>query len=136
MAPQAMVIKANGKIFPAGVLPTGAAHNDPGGSGSLGDWICRGILTSDLSDQLSGAEKVGFDTTQMFVFGSDKTAIWTEGLEAGLGEAGVKTHRIILGGTGQFRSASGEVLQDSLGTNATGAPNIRLTFTFAKHDRN
>jgi hypothetical protein len=125
----------NGKIFPGGTLPSGNAANDPAHSGSLGDWICRGILTSDLADQLSGAAKVGFDTTQMFVFGSDNRAIWTEGLEAALGAAGVETHRIILGGTGEFGSASGEVLQESLGTNMTGAPNIRLTFTLTNHDR-
>src|SRR5438132_3138646 len=35
-----------GKIFPAGTLPSGAATNDPTqpvhGIASIGDWICRG----------------------------------------------------------------------------------------------
>jgi hypothetical protein len=118
----------NGKIFPAGDLPSGTASNDPSQAGSIGDWVCRGILTSDLARQLAGIDKIGFDTTQMLIFGSDRRAIWSEGLEGGLGEAGVTTHRIILGGTGAFRAASGDVVQESLGTNATGAPNIRLTF--------
>ena len=118
----------NGKIFPAGDVPSGAASNDPSQAGSIGDWVCRGILTSDLASQLAGADKIGFDTTQMLIFGSDRRAIWSEGLEGGLGEAGVTTHRIVLGGTGAFFAASGEVVQESLGTNATGAPNIRLTF--------
>jgi hypothetical protein len=118
----------NGKIFPAGDLPSGAASNDPSQAGSIGDWVCRGILTSDLARQLAGIDKIGFDTTQMLIFGSDRRAIWSEGLEGGLSEAGVTTHRIILGGTGAFLAASGDVVQESLGTNATGAPNIRLTF--------
>jgi hypothetical protein len=118
----------DGKIFPAGTLPAGSASNDPSHPGSIGDWVCRGILTSDLARQLAGVDKVGFDTTQMLIFGSDKRAIWSEGLEGGLSEAGVTTHRIILGGTGAFLAASGDVVQQSLGTNATGAPNIRLTF--------
>jgi hypothetical protein len=118
----------NGKIFPAGDLPSGTGSNDPSQAGSLGDWVCRGILTSDLARQLAGVDKIGFDTTQMLIFGSDRRAIWSEGLEGGLGEAGVTTHRIVLGGTGAFLGASGDVVQESLGTNATGAPNIRLTF--------
>jgi len=118
----------NGKIFPAGDVPSGAASNDPSQAGSIGDWVCRGILTSDLASQLAGVDKIGFDTTQMLIFGSDRRAIWSEGLEGGLGEAGVTTHRIVLGGTGTFFGASGEVVQESLGTNMTGAPNIRLTF--------
>jgi len=118
----------NGKIFPAGDLPSGTASNDPSQEGSIGDWVCRGILTSDLASQLAGDEKIGFDTTQMLIFGSDKRAIWSEGLEGGLGEVGVTTHRIVLGGTGAFLAASGDVVQESLGTNVTGAPNIRLTY--------
>ncbi len=118
----------NGKIFPAGDLPSGTASNDPSQEGSIGDWVCRGILTSDLASQLAGVDKIGFDTTQMLIFGSDRRAIWSEGLEGGLSEAGVTTHRIVLGGTGAFLGASGDVVQESLGTNATGAPNIRLTF--------
>jgi hypothetical protein len=124
----------NGKIFPAGALPSGAASNDPSEAGSIGDWVCRGILTSDLASQLAGVEKIGFDTTQMLIFGSDRRAIWSEGLEGGLSEAGVTTHRIVLGGTGVFLAASGDVVQESLGTNVTGAPNLRLTFRLRNHD--
>ena len=65
----------NGKIFPAGSLPAGTASNDPGQAGSIGDWVCRGILTSDMARQLAGVDKIGFDTTQMLIFGSDKRAI-------------------------------------------------------------
>src|SRR5712692_5222633 len=118
----------NGKVFPGGVLPSGTASNDPNQEGSIGDWVCRGILTSDLASQLAGEDEIGFDTTQMLIFGSDRRAIWSEGLEGGLGEVGVTTHRIVLGGTGAFLAASGDVVQESLGTNVTGAPNIRLTY--------
>ena len=113
----------DGNIFRGGSLPTGANMGDPNMSGSIGRWICKGIFTSQL-----GAESVGFDTTQMFEFNGDGDAIWTEGLEAGLGKMGVITHRIIVGGTGRFRGARGEVIQESLGTNIGGTPNIRLTF--------
>src|ERR1700736_5538669 len=44
----------NGKIFPAGALPSGAASNDPSEAGSIGDWVCQSILTSALANQLAG----------------------------------------------------------------------------------
>jgi len=46
---------------------------------------------------------------------------------------GVITHRTIVGGTGQFEGAQGEVIQEALGTNVGGTPNIRLTFRIQKH---
>jgi hypothetical protein len=118
----------DGKVFPGGTLDKGASIGDPNQQGSIGTWICKGIFTSDL-----GTDDVGFDTTQMFRFNGDVDAIWTEGLEAGLGKIGVITHRTILGGTGRFRGAAGEVVQEALGTNVGGTPNIRLTFKILKH---
>jgi len=118
----------DGKVFPGGTLQKGSGMGDPNQSGSVGTWICKGIFTSDLA-----TDDIGFDTTQMFLFGGDGNAIWTEGLEAGLGKIGVITHRAILGGTGQFRGAQGEVIQEALGTNASGTPNIRVTFKMLTH---
>lgn len=117
----------DGKVFPGGTLHTGAGIDDPNEAGSIGDWSCKGFFTTDL-----GTADVGFDTTQRFEFdGNDQ--IWTEGLEAGLGKIGVVTHRTILGGTGRFKGAAGEVIQEALGTNVGGTPNIRLTFKILKH---
>jgi hypothetical protein len=113
----------DGKIFPGGTLQKGAGIGDPNVPGSIGVWICKGIFTSVL-----GSQNIGFNTTQMFEFNGDSDAIWTEGLEGGLGKAGVITRRTILGGTGKYTGAAGEVVQESLGTNAGGTPNIRLTF--------
>jgi len=113
----------DGKVFPGGTLQEGDGQGDPNMSGSIASWICKGFFTSDL-----GTEDIGFNTTQMFKFDGDTDAIWTEGLEAGLGKAAVTTHRTILGGTGKYHGAQGEVIQRSLGTNVGGTPNIRVTF--------
>jgi len=118
----------DGTIFPGGTLEVGNNMGDPHQAGSIGNWICKGIFTSDL-----GTDDIGFNTTQMYRFDGDADAIWTEGLEAGLGKIGVITHRTIVGGTGRFRGAEGEVVQEALGTNDTGTPNIRLTFKILKH---
>lgn len=118
----------DGKVFPGGTLQVGSGTGNPNQIGSIGDWSCKGFFTSDL-----GTADVGFNTTQMFQFNGDADAIWTEGLEAGLGKIGVITHRTILGGTGRFRGVEGEVRQEALGTNVTGTPNIRLTFKILTH---
>jgi hypothetical protein len=117
----------DGKVFPGGTLQKGSGMGDPNQGGSIGDWSCKGFFTSDL-----GTADIGFDTTQRFEFDGDDQ-IWTEGLEAGLGKMGVITHRTILGGTGRFSGARGEVIQEALGTNIGGTPNIRLTFNIRKH---
>jgi len=117
----------DGTVFPGGTLATGVAMGDPNQPG-IGKWTCKGVFTSDL-----GTEDVGFNTTQLFMFDGDSDAIWTEGFEAGLGKIGVVTHRTILGGTGRFQGVSGEAIQEALGTNVTGTPNIRLTFKVLKH---
>jgi hypothetical protein len=117
----------DGKIFPGGTLETGSGVGDPNQPGSIGSWMCRGTFTSTLA-----TEDIGFDTVQMFQFG-DGNNVWTEGLEGGLGKIGVTTHRTIVGGTGRFKGAEGEVTQEALGTNVTGTPNIRLTFQIVKH---
>jgi len=122
----------DGTVFAGGTLATGPGQGDPGMPGSIGKWSCKGIFTSDLINGGSqSADDVGFNTTQMFQFGP-RDFIWTEGLEAGLGRQGVVTYRTILGGTGKFRGAAGEVIQEGLGTNAGGTPNIRLTFKLLK----
>jgi len=118
----------DGAVFPGGTLEKGTGLGDPAQPGAIGAWSCKGFFTSDLA-----TEDVGFNTTQMFQFGGDGDAIWTEGLEAGLGKIGVITHRTIIGGTGRFQGAEGEVVQEALGTNVGGTPNIRLTFTILKH---
>jgi hypothetical protein len=117
----------DGKIFRGGTLQKGLGMGDPNQPGSIGSWNCKGIFTSDL-----GTEDIGFNTTQMFQFDGDADAIWTEGLEAGLGKAGVITHRTILGGTGRFQGVEGDVIVEALGTHLGGTPNIRLTFRILK----
>lgn len=113
----------NGKIFPGGTI-TGPGFN-PNQAGSIGDWVCRGVFTKDGLAMMPGvAEEI--DTTQMFLLPNDAKAIWTEGFE---GDQGVTEHRAVIGGTGEFRGATGMVVQQTLiGLNSTGGPNSRFTF--------
>src|SRR2546422_9965697 len=49
----------NGKIFPAGTLPSGTATNDPtqpvNGVAPIGDWTCRGQVGSPFPPDIAAA---------------------------------------------------------------------------------
>src|SRR5437899_12346958 len=49
----------NGKIFPAGTLPSGTATNDPtepvNGVSSIGDWSCRGQVAGAFPPAIAAA---------------------------------------------------------------------------------
>src|SRR5262249_35146633 len=110
----------DGKVFPGGTLETGTGIGDPAQPGNIGTWICKGIFTSDL-----GTDDIGFDTTQMFRFNGDADAIWTEGLEAGLGKIGVITHRTSIGGTRRVPGAAGGRGRERAVTGGHQAPQLR-----------
>jgi len=119
-----------GKIFPAGTIPSGVTSFDPNQPGSIGTWVCRGVFLADYADVVSGAAKQLFHTSQLFMFPSDDIMLVTEGLE---GNVGVSTHRIVIGGTGPFAGATGQLLQETIGVNQSGAGLFDLRFTFQIH---
>jgi len=119
-----------GKIFPAGTIPSGVTSFDPNQPGSIGTWVCRGVFLADYADVVSGAAKLLFHTSQLFMFPSDDSMLVTEGLE---GNVGVSTHRIVIGGTGSFAGAKGQQLQENIGVNQNGPGLFDLRFTFQIH---
>lgn len=111
-----------GKIFPAGTLPSGAASNDPNAPGSIGTWICRGTFI--LDQRLDDGTKPHVITTQTFMF-DNGSGLSSDGLEGN-----IKVLRTIIGGTGRFSGAAGQVTEQPLGTNVTGTENARFVFQF------
>lgn len=63
-----------------------------------------------------------FDLSQWY---NDENALKSDSLEGS-----VTTWRVVLGGTGPCSGASGEVIQETLGSNSTGLFNFRFTFEF------
>lgn len=119
-----------GKVYPGGTIPAGGTPDNPSAfgpdsPGSIGNWVCRGTLNFDFSEILQGAAP-HVATTQIFLL-SDGAGLWTDGLEGG-----VTTTRAVIGGIGEFSGASGEVVQETLGVNATGLFNLRFTFKIKK----
>ena len=126
----------NGKIFPAGTLPSGTATNDPtlpvNGVAPIGNWTCRGQNSFPFPSAIASAY-----STSPFAF-FDWYFIMNDG--RGLTAAGYPISEItaaipmsvlsVTGGIGGFSGASGEIQAVGFGTNVTGCPNFRAKFTF------
>jgi hypothetical protein len=116
----------NGKIFPAGALPEGAASNDPNDPGSMGDWVCRGTQAVSFAEILAGAPQPHAFFTQYHLLG-DGSGLVSEGPTAETGAAAA-----VVGGLGSLSGASGDLTATIIGTNSTGCPNIRFAFNLKK----
>jgi hypothetical protein len=114
-----------GKLFPAGTLPSGSAANDPtkpvNGVAPIGEWICRGQNSFPFPAAIAAAysSTPAFFNTQYFIL-DDGRALTAEGYERPSGEL-----LAVTGGIKGFSGASGFIEESPFGTNATGCPNFR-----------
>jgi hypothetical protein len=115
-----------GKIFPAGTLPSGTASNDPtqpvNGVAPIGNWICRGQNSFPFPPAIAAAYSstpAAFNT-QYFIL-NDGRALTAEGYDV----LPVGERLSVTGGIGGFSGASGFIEEGPFGTNATGCPNFR-----------
>jgi hypothetical protein len=130
----------NGKLFPAGTLPSGAATNDPtepvNGVAPIGDWLVRGqhalplpVLPDDIAQRYSSAP--GDFGENYYILDGGRTALITEVYAFLQGQLPSLGFAAVTGGIGRFRGASGDISGGPpIGTNATGCPNFRTTFNF------
>jgi hypothetical protein len=121
-----------GKIFPAGTLPSGTATNDPtlpvNGVAPVGDWICRGQNSFPFPPAIAPAysSTPPIFNTQYFIL-NDGRALTVEGY---VNPGGIGERMSVTGGIGAFSGASGDLQETPIGTNATGCPNVRVKITF------
>jgi hypothetical protein len=114
-----------GKMFPAGTLPSGAATNDPtepvNGVAPIGDWICRGQYADPASLAPAYASTPVEFFTQYFILAHG--AITTEGYETTS-----QSLSSVTGGIDRYRGVGGDYSTERLGTNISGCPNFRVKF--------
>jgi hypothetical protein len=118
-----------GKMFPAGALPSGTASNDPtqpvNGVASIGNWICRGQVVGTLPPAIASAyASTPFAYNAQYYILHDGRALTAEGYDLPTGDVGLT----VTGGIGRFSGAAGDIQINPLGTNGTGCPNFRAKF--------
>lgn len=111
-----MGFSIEGDLYAAGTIPAGDGF-DPASTAPLGHWFCRGWFIAHPA-----RPRPVIISTQEFLFGriSDEQPtppdqLVSSGLEAGIPVA----IRSVIGGTGRYRGARGEVVQQAIGTNLT-----------------
>jgi hypothetical protein len=123
----------NGKIFPGGTLPSGAATFDPtqpvNGVAPIGDWVQRGQNSFPFAPAIAQAYSstpLAFGTLYFML--NDGRALTTEGYLIAAAVPPGTVFASVTGGVGGFSGASGSMDAPAIGTNATGCPNARARF--------
>ena len=119
----------DGTVYPGGTLPSGLnASNDPNGPGGIGKIRCRALILVPSADVTTpGASFV----TELYSLPNDDRILLVDGLGANLFKT---VRRAILGGTRDFEGITGDAIETNLGTNASGACNLRIQFKLRKSD--
>jgi hypothetical protein len=113
-------------IYPAGTLPAGVTTSNPSAPGGLGTWRC--LFASLAEPPLIGAITYYF----ALVENGEENMLLVQGLNSHLFPGSVPRVHPIVGGTGKYNGASGEVREEVLGTNASGCFNLRFQFSLKK----
>ena len=116
----------NGKIFPAGTIPSGDSDFGPDSPGSIGNFYCRGVFLYGLDEIAAGAAPIVNSTQHLQL--DNGSGLVTEGLEGAVPLA----IRALVGGFGEYAGAGGQLRMEVLGANPTNESNWRFTFTIKK----
>jgi hypothetical protein len=121
-------IVVGGTIYPGGTLKTGAQKNLPTDPGAIGTWLSRAVFVVNTAQFNGGVSPIAF-ATMLYMFRDSSSSLVSEGLVPNV--AGTE-QRAVVGGTGMFADAAGQVTHQNLGTNGTGCFNYRFTFTLKR----
>jgi hypothetical protein len=118
---------AEGLIYRAGTIQEGAGF-DPFSAPAIGHYFARGWFLAHLDRPFPHIV-----TTHEYLFGiitperpSPVNTLVSSGVEGGIELA----HRAVIGGSGRYRHARGDVQQRVIGTTTGFAPTFRFTFRF------
>ena len=119
----------NGNIYPEDTIPPGFNGTfDPDAVPGIGTWRC--LIAILAEPPLIGAVTYYFSLAHED--DSGESMLIVQGLNSHLGQDSVPRILAIVGGTGEFGGATGEVREEVIGTNMTGAFNLRYEFRLKK----
>ncbi len=120
------VAVVTGRIFPAGTLPLGVTTSDPNATGGIGTWRC--LFASLAEPPIIGAITYYFALEE----NGQESMLLVQGLNSHIFPGSVSRTHAIVGGTGKYDGASGEVREEVLGTNGSQCFNLRFHFSLKK----
>ena len=124
--PRGDVAVVTGRVYPAGTLPSGATTFDPNSPGGIGTWRC--LFASLAEPPIAGAFTYYFTLEE----DGEENMLLVQGLNSHVPTGSVPRIHAIVGGTGKYAGASGEVREDVIGGNASGCFNLRFQFSLKK----
>jgi hypothetical protein len=115
-----------GAIYPEGTLPSGVTTFDPSAPGGIGAWRC--LFASLAEPPIIGA------ITYYFALEEDgqESMLMVQGLNSHQWPGSVPRVHAIVGGTGKYDGATGEVREEVLGVNGSSCFNLRFHFSLKK----
>lgn len=124
--PRGDVAVVTGTIYPEGTLPSGVSTFDPSAPGGKGTWRC--LFASLAEPPIAGAITYYF----ALVENGEENMLLVQGLNSHVPTGSVPRIHAIVGGTGKYEGANGEVREDVIGSNASGCFNLRFQFSLKK----
>ena len=129
----------NGNIYPRGTLRRNSDTFDPASDGEIGTWRCHFTALNDVAFPTGTKDSLDFPLTGAVTYyfqlkrtGYDRaeSMLMVMGLNSHTFDDGDNVRRVlaVVGGTGRFAGASGEVREIVLGRNSSGARNLRFRF--------
>jgi len=129
----------NGNIYPKGTLRRGDDGFDPTSDGEIGTWRCHFTALNNVAFGTGNSETLDFPLTgavtyyfQLRPTGYDRaeSMLMVMGLNSHTADDADNVSRVltVVGGTGRFAGATGEVRERVLGRNTSGARNLRFRF--------
>lgn len=118
----------NGNIYPGGTIPPGFddAFDLDLAPGRTGTWVClnsRGALPPPR----------GSAVTYYFAMPDfERAGLVTQGFNSHRRVGSIPVNHALVGGTGKFGGATGEVREEVIGTNKSGSFNLRFYITIKK----
>lgn len=120
------VAVVTGTIYSGGTLPAGVTTSNPSAPGGLGTWRC--LFASLAEPPLIGAITYYF----ALVENGEESMLLVQGINSHLFPGSVPRVHAVVGGTGKYEGASGEVREEVLGTNGSQCFNLRFQFSLKK----
>lgn len=129
----------NGNIYPRGTLEKGDNGFDPTSDGEIGTWRCHFTALNDVAFPTGSEDSLDFPLTGAVTYYFQLKRTGYDRAESMIMVMGLNSHTFddddnvtrvlaVVGGTGRFAGATGEVREKVLGRNSSGARNLRFRF--------